>query len=118
MSEKSYQRSIGVKETLCSEGQAAYDLGAEYQRFKAEVGVSDDVEKFNRGVSVSFKVYADLNVDGVEDSSEMVASAGAQYGRPAHIDVSIKGARRIILVVATPFGCMSGTAVWAEPQVY
>jgi NPCBM/NEW2 domain len=118
MGGKPYANSLAATLTCTEDDQETlFDLSGSYQMLTTDVGISDEAAGYNRQGQVAFRIYADLNANGVAEPSEEVASKAVGYRQPTHIEASLQGASHIILRTSNPGDCLFVTAVWGNPQV-
>jgi len=83
-----------------------YNLGGQYSRFRALVGMADNYEFYN-GTPVVFRVQGDGQL--------LYESQPARSGDvPQEVDVSVRGVTRLELISIAPYGPL---AIWADPRL-
>ncbi|WP_067172476.1 NPCBM/NEW2 domain-containing protein [Microtetraspora niveoalba] len=117
LASKSHEKSLAVEGVSCGlPTQTRYHLDKPYSRFRATVGVSDEVIGSARTGTVDFRVYADRDQDDRADSDEQIGARAAQYAQPNTIDIALDDTQTLILEVLAN-GCSRPTAVWGDPHL-
>lgn len=117
LSGRNYPKSLAWVRSCDDDESVLIPLPRAYSRFSATVGVDDEsADAYDRDRPVDFDLWADLDGDGIGDRNELVASRGATAGKPATIDVDIRGATQLILQIEVSH-CSLTTLVWGSPEV-
>jgi Swt1-like HEPN/NPCBM/NEW2 domain len=114
MQGKTYAHSIGYAQ-LGQEVSLTYELKRSYNYFIATIGINDNADPMDQNTSVEFIVYGNPNGGSIVSLSDETV----QWGKPALIDVNVRGATTLRLVTSSYEGLVSvsSVAVWGNARL-